>query len=147
MCTCFPFKILQLAMYKHMPQFRGKKNKVNLYELMLVVFVPHINWGKKIKFPSPLFVGGFRHHHRFSIMQQPNMEEKTSTQGSAYGRDVNLSSGRGFPSLPIYRCRFSFTYYFRKQYEFHGKFPHTITVSLFSPNRISTVPEMLCLQD
>lgn len=30
-----------------------------------------------------------------------------STQGSAYGRDVNLSSGRGFPSLPIYRCRFS----------------------------------------
>ncbi|POI21296.1 hypothetical protein CIB84_014957 [Bambusicola thoracicus] len=36
-------------------------------------------------------------------MQQLNMEEKMSTQGSAYGRDVNLSSGRGFPSLPIYR--------------------------------------------
>lgn len=71
---------------------------------------------KKLEiFISPFFVGGFKHHHRSSIMQQLNMEEKMSTQGSAYGRDVNLSSGRGFPSLPIYRCRFSFAYYFRKQ--------------------------------
>lgn len=54
-----------------------------------------------------------------------------STQGSAYGRDVNLSSGRGFPSLLIYRCRFSFTYYFRKYYEFHGKFPLTF-LTVFS---------------
>lgn len=93
-----------------------KKKMFNHHELMFVGLVLNHSLGKKYnKFLSPLFVGGFRHHHRFSIMQQPSMEEKMSTQGSAYGRDVNLSSGRGFPSLPIYRYRFSFTYYFRKQ--------------------------------
>lgn len=59
------------------------------------------------------FLGGFKHHHKFFIMQQLNMEEKMSIQGSAYGRVVNLFSGRGFPSLPTYRYRFSH-YYFIK---------------------------------
>lgn len=88
---------------------------------------------KYLYFPPLLFIGGFRHHHKSSIMQQLNMEEKMSTQGSAYGRDVNLSSGRGFPSLPTYRCRFSFVCCFEKEQNLHGRFSCTfLTAFLFS---------------